>query len=144
MNAIELIQLLIDFGLVILILMVQIIIYPSFLYYHSSDLHKWHPIYTGKITVIVAPLMITQLVLAAYVLVINRAYSITEITSLTLITINWLLTMLVFIPLHQKIDQDASNQQTQLRLLNYNWIRVALFCLVFIVHSVAFYAQVDN
>lgn len=144
MNAIELIQLLIDFGLVTLIWMVQIIIYPSFLYYGNRDLSRWHPVYTGKITVIVAPLMIAQLVLAAYVLVVNSAYTVTEITTLTLICINWLLTMLVFIPLHQKIDQNAGNQQTQQRLVNFNWIRVALFCLVFIIHFTAFYLYIDN
>ncbi|MFT7429007.1 MAG: hypothetical protein ACI9IZ_001504, partial [Nonlabens sp.] len=42
MNYLDLLQLLVDFGLVVLIWIVQLIIYPSFLYYGSKTLNKWH------------------------------------------------------------------------------------------------------
>lgn len=138
MNVLDLIQLLIDFGLVILIWMVQIIIYPSFLFYNSDSLSNWHSIYTGKITVIVAPLMIAQIVLAAYLLVSASTYSASEIIALSLIAINWFLTMLVFIPLHQKIDQSPGHIETQIKLVQYNWVRVLLFCAVFLIHGYSF------
>lgn len=141
MNVLDHIQLLIDFGLVILIWMVQIIIYPSFLFYKSDSLSNWHPIYTGKITIIVAPLMIAQIILASYLLVDTSTYNATEITALVLIAINWLLTMLVFIPLHQKIDQLPDHQDTQIKLVQYNWIRVLLFCAVFFIHVYTWYAM---
>lgn len=58
---IDLVRLLLDFGLVVLIWIVQLVIYPSLCYYQDKDLAKWHKIYTQRIGVIVGPLMIAQL-----------------------------------------------------------------------------------
>jgi len=138
MNFLDLLQLLVDFGLVVLIWIVQLIIYPSFLYYDSNSLGKWHKIYTGRITVIVAPLMIAQIALAAYLLVIKGDFAIFEIIALVFISVNWLITMFVFIPLHEQIDTDSDDRKVQLRLVYFNWWRVLLFCLVFMVHMIHF------
>ena len=136
MNGIILIKLLIDFGLVVLILMVQNIIYPSFLHYTSKKLSTWHPLYTRKITVIVAPLMVAQLGISVYLMVTRQLYSIIEITDLLLIAINWLLTMLVFISLHEKIDLDSTDRNIQIKLVKYNRVRVLLFCTIFILNFI--------
>ncbi len=60
----DLLRLLVDMGLLILTWLVQLVIYPSFLYYDATDLKKWHSIYTGRITFVVLPLMLTQLLVA--------------------------------------------------------------------------------
>ena len=57
----QLIRLLLDFGLMVLIWIVQLVIYPGLCYYKNEDLGKWHKIYTQRIGVIVGPLMIAQL-----------------------------------------------------------------------------------
>ena len=57
---IEVFKFCVDFGLLVLILMVQVIVYPSFLHFSKTNLIKWHQSYTPKITTIVAPLMIAQ------------------------------------------------------------------------------------
>ena len=59
-------QLIVDFGLLVLIWIVQLIIYPSFLYYKSKNLMVWHQKYTERIAVIVLPLMLMQLAIAIY------------------------------------------------------------------------------
>ncbi|WP_298950515.1 hypothetical protein [uncultured Nonlabens sp.] len=136
MNAIILTKLLIDFGLVVLIWMVQIIIYPSFLHYTSEKLTEWHPLYTRKITSIVAPLMLAQLGFSVYLMVTQQTYSFFDIIDLSLIATNWLLTMLVFISLHEKIDKDSTDRDIQVKLVNYNWIRVLLFCSIFVINAI--------
>lgn len=134
MSILQLIQLLIDFGLVVLIWMVQLIIYPSFLRYESQSLGKWHLTYTGRITVIVAPLMIAQIAVAAYLLINSGSYHYLEIIALGLIILNWLLTFSIFIPFHEKIDKNPADRKVQRRLVQSNWMRVVLFCLTFVCH----------
>ena len=57
------ITLLVDIGLVVLIWMVQLIVYPSFTFYSKENLVNWHQKYTARIAVIVIPLMFLQLIL---------------------------------------------------------------------------------
>ncbi|MFT6745260.1 MAG: hypothetical protein ACJAR8_001821, partial [Bacteroidia bacterium] len=59
-------RLIVDFGLVVLIWMVQLIVYPSFLFYKDTELITWHTKYTPRITKIVAPLMFAQLSLSVF------------------------------------------------------------------------------
>ncbi|MEO1009857.1 MAG: hypothetical protein AAFX53_01035 [Bacteroidota bacterium] len=58
----EILRLLCDFGLVVLIWSVQLIIYPSFQFYNPIELLLWHGIYVHRITYVVLPLMVGQLV----------------------------------------------------------------------------------
>ena len=58
---IEITRLLLDFGLCILIWMVQLIVYPSFLFFSDNNLFTWHKTYTKAIALIVMPLMLGQL-----------------------------------------------------------------------------------
>jgi hypothetical protein len=56
---------LIDFGLVVLLWLVQWIIYPSFLQVAPERLVKWHAQYTQRMGYIVMPLMFGQLFIRA-------------------------------------------------------------------------------
>ena len=58
---IDIIRLLVDFGLLVLIWIIQLIIYPSFLFYRAKELITWHKMYTKAIALIVIPLMLGQL-----------------------------------------------------------------------------------
>ena len=58
---IEITRLLLDFGLCILIWMVQLVVYPSFLFFSFNNLFTWHKTYTKAIALIVIPLMLGQL-----------------------------------------------------------------------------------
>ena len=50
-----------DFGLLVLIWMVQLVVYPGFKYYQRERLLEWHARYTSRISYIVGPLMLGQL-----------------------------------------------------------------------------------
>ncbi len=125
----ELIRLLIDMGLLILTWLVQLVIYPSFLYYTSTDLKKWHSIYTRRITIVVLPLMLSQLLVAIIGLyfIINWQ----SILYFFVILATWGLTFLRAIPLHLEIEKSPNQNIIQQLLQVHTW-RTVLWTLVFI------------
>jgi hypothetical protein len=124
--------LLVDFGLVILIWMVQLIIYPSFVYYTKEDLFTWHQKYTNRIAIIVVPLMLTQLVLAFFAVFYQANF--TTIFTLLIVFFLWIFTFLGFAPLHFKISEGKHNHKLLQLLIQRNWIRTFLWSILFIFH----------
>lgn len=124
-------SILIDFGLVVLIFMVQLTIYPSFLHFKRENLVNWHKIYTGRIALIVAPLMIIQLLLSLYTFVIE--INIYNSIVLIAITAVWISTMLQFVPIHGKISRSTHSVEDLEKLVFKNWIRVFLWTLILII-----------
>lgn len=124
-------RLLVDFGLVVLIWLVQLCIYPAFTYFETNNLKKWHSTYTGRITLVVLPLLLTQLMLSVY-----QFYE--EITTLTttyliLVVLSWLMTFLVYVPLHRKIDIEKNCLTYSKKLVKLNWWRVILWIIIFLI-----------
>jgi len=126
------IQLLVDFGLVVLIWIVQLIIYPGFLHYTKENLHKWHKYYTIRIAVIVIPLMFAQLIIGIWD--VFQSVSIESITYLSLVLFLWIHTFLVFAPRHQRIAKNTFDEQLLSELVKKNWIRTAAWTLIFVLH----------
>lgn len=125
------IRLLFDFGLLILIWMVQLVIYPSFLYYSNDDLLAWHRLYTQRISYVVLPLMAGQLGLAVFQL--YGFISWYSILSLLIIGILWGITFLQFVPLHNAIAQKEFDKKILLALVKNNWLRTFLWTVLFIL-----------
>ncbi len=134
LSTLHFVQLLVDVGLVVLILLVQLIIYPSFLFYDRSALIKWHHIYTKRIAIIVAPLMITQLVLVIYILLNNLVVNIYNITISLIIIAIWGVTFAIFVPLHSKISSNSYVTKDLHKLVSFNWIRVLLWIFILILN----------
>lgn len=127
----ELVRILVDFGLVVLIWLVQLCIYPAFTYFEEKDLQKWHATYTWRITLVVLPLMFTQLLVSIYQLFV-------DINSFTLsyfflVILTWILTFTIYVPLHQKIDTQKNKILTSSKLVSLNWWRVFLWMLIFLL-----------
>lgn len=123
-------RLLLDFGLVVLIWMVQIIVYPGFTFYSKKDLGSWHKTYTARLPVIVVPLMLGQLIVAGWMLLMNPSFY--TIGSLLIIVLLWLLTFLIFVPLHQHITKDPGNNKAIVQLVSKNWLRTVLWTILFL------------
>lgn len=123
-------QLIVNFGLVVLIWMVQLIVYPSFLHYKKENLIPWHQKYTQKITVIVVPLMLFQLALAIYFAFQNLSVT-TIISSLTILFL-WGFTFTSFAPVHFKISSGKHTQKDLYLLVKRNWWRTFLWSALFI------------
>ena len=134
--SILLIRLLLDFGLLVLIWLVQLVIYPSFLYYEQNNLKRWHEKYTQKITYVVLPLMMGQLIITTVHLYDN--FSTFTLGSFLIIIALWIMTFLIFVPLHSKISNNENNLSSIHQLIRLNWIRTLLWSGLF-VSSLLYY-----
>ncbi|WP_084273348.1 hypothetical protein [Maribacter antarcticus] len=119
-----------DFGLLVLIWMVQLVIYPSFTYFSRNDLIRWHRIYVQRISYIVIPLMLGQTLLAIYQLYLTS--SLYTAGSVVLILFVWMLTFLLFVPRHNAVSNVRFDENTLSELVSYNWSRTALWSIIFI------------
>ena len=122
---------LVGFGLVIFIWTIQLVVYPSFRYFPSDCLLKWHGVYTGAVSIIVVPLMVTQVVLHGWRLC--DEFALVRLLIFILVLSAWLVTFLIFVPLHNKISSDRELTQSLANLVSYNWVRTVLWSLIFLV-----------
>ncbi len=127
----DLFRLLVDFGFFVLIWAVQLVIYPSFNFYSKENLYIWHNSCTVRVSFIVVPIMLSQLILASV-----QLYKIQDwytILSMLIIIALWLLTFLIFVPLHQSIDKNQPIKNACAKLVSKNWMRTVLWTLLFLL-----------
>jgi hypothetical protein len=124
------IQTLIDFGIVVLLWLVQLVIYPGFLRVETSQLVSWHQTYTFRVSFVIMPLLLTQLALAVAAVFAGGVFWLDGII-LTLVLICWALTFFVSVPLHRKIDAGDVSAATRVALIRTNWPRTILWTLIF-------------
>ena len=135
----ETFELLFDFGLLVLIWMVQLIVYPSFRYYISENLIVWHQTYTGRIALVVVPLMFGQLGIALYQVYLR--FETLSIIKLALVAFVWVFTFAYFAPSHGKISNGETSQERLSRLVSWNWWRTLAWTLVTIL---SLYKMIDR
>ena len=125
---IEITRLVLDVGLLVLIWMIQLIVYPSFLFYTAKELIAWHKMYTKAIALIVIPLMLGQLGIAIYqVFLLQNTYTL---TSIILVVFLWGITLLKFAPMHQQISDGNTHVQLLKKLVQNNWIRTLIWTIL--------------
>lgn len=129
--SIDILRIVLDFGLLVLIWIVQRIIYPGFQYYHTDDLIVWHRKYTLRIGFIVAPLMIGQLGISLVQVFLTT--SIYTIVSLILIVLVWISTFLQFVPIHTNISKGVFSEEQLRSLVGKNWLRTILWTVLFLM-----------
>jgi len=122
---------LLDFGMVVILWLVQLVIYPSFLTCDLTKLVAWHRVYTRRVAWIIIPLMFTQLPLVAWLSWKNPGSA--NIGSLTALLACWILTFGVSVPLHRKIDAGGTSANTVQRLIRTNWPRTLLWSMAFLL-----------
>lgn len=121
-----------DFGLFVLIWMVQLIAYPGFRFFQKSDLFPWHEYYTKVITFFVVPLMFGQLGLHLFGMIKSNFHWIQIVSFVMIITV-WLVTFLKAVPLHARISAGENLQESITNLIRVNWLRTILWTLVFML-----------
>lgn len=126
----ELIRLLVDFGLLVLIWMVQLLVYPSFLLFSDEGLVSWHKKYTPRISFIVVPLMLGQLML--YGALLQEEKTLYSIGSFILVLLVWLITFTVFVPRHKSIGNGVYTQKMLADLVGFNWVRTSIWTVLFL------------
>jgi hypothetical protein len=123
-------RLLFDFGMLVLIWMVQLIIYPSFKFYQPDDLLNWYEDYMTAISIIVIPLMLGKLITTGIQFFKKR--NVYTIISMVLIALVWASTFLQFVPMHNAIAAGDTSQELLQNLVSTNWIRTILWTLIFV------------
>ena len=120
---------LVDFGMCVVLWLVQLVIYPSFLRLESSELIAWHKAYTFRVSFVILPLMFGQLALS--ILSVVGDASILEWTAFAFVLVCWILTFFVSVPLHRKIEQNDITRETRQKLITTNWPRTILWSVIF-------------
>jgi hypothetical protein len=117
----------ISWGLLILIWLVQLIIYPGFHRIPSELFVSFHRWYVIRISAVVLPLMLAELILTVWWIVFIN-YSLASYTSGFLVIIIWLSTFLLQVPIHNQLQQGKEDKLIR-RLVATNWIRTAAWSL---------------
>ncbi len=138
MNLLIIIHLLSNSFLIAIIYQTQLITYPTFLEISTKKFNKYHTNYVNVITYLVAPFMILELSTLVVIIFYNKDFLL--IKSLLILTVIWLVTFIVMVPIHNNISKKYESSQIR-RLINYNWIRTVLWTLKFIV---VFYLLYDK
>lgn len=129
----------VDFGLVVLIWLVQLIIYPGFAYYSPAELALWHPRYTNLITLIVGPLMLAQLGLYAWAL--HSRFDLLTFLGAGLVVVTWVSTAVQAIPLHNQISAGLDVAVAVTNLVRVNWVRTLAWTVLFGLDLLALYGR---
>ena len=124
-------RLLFDFGLVVLIWLVQLIIYPTFSQIASTNLVRWHKRYTTNLGFVVIPLMFGQLGVSIWQVFLDA--NLFTITSLFMVVSLWAITFVWFVPLHNAVASSAFSERLAEKLVMRNWLRTFLWTLLFVL-----------
>lgn len=128
---------LVDFGMVVVLWLVQLVIYPSFLRIDSNRLVKWHQAYTFRVSFVIMPLMLAQLAIAVAA-VFSAAVSWLDGLVLALVLLCWALTFFVSVPLHRRIDAGDLSESTRQALVRTNWPRTLIWTFIFCLGAADF------
>lgn len=128
MTTASFIHVVIDALMVGVIFVVQFVAYPGFSYFSRSGLEKWHPVYVRNIGMIVLPLMLGQLCLGSFWLFSKPGPG--SAVYLGGVCLLWVITFLIFVPLHRKIRLNIHQRADLILLVRYNWIRTLLWCFL--------------
>ncbi len=114
-------------ALVGLIWTVQLVHYPLFAQVGVESFKEYHKRHTNQITWIVAPLMLSELLTAAWLAFAARQDA-WFMASLVPLAFNWLSTWRVQVPLHDKLATGFEVRVHQ-RLVSSNWWRTVAWSL---------------
>ena len=129
MSEINTIRIIIDSLLFMLILLVQLIIYPAFHNINVEVFSEWHHSYMQKISIIVGPLMLIQ-----PVIIISQClthYTFLFYLSIIMILIVWIVTFIYSVPCHNLLQQEGYDKVIVDKLIITNWLRTIpwMICL---------------
>lgn len=117
--------------MVVILWLVQLVIYPSFLVCDLSKLAEWHRAYTRRVGWVIIPIMFIQLPLLAW---LNyQAPSGANLAALICVMACWGLTFGVSVPLHRKMDRGDTSSKTVQCLIRTNWPRTILWTAAFVL-----------
>lgn len=117
----------VSWGLLILIWLVQLIVYPGFQRILPEAFASYHQWYVKRIAYVVLPLMIAELALTAG-WVLSDNFSTASVLSSFFVFIVWLSTLALQVPIHNQLKIGKDDILIR-RLVATNWIRTTAWSL---------------
>lgn len=130
LEKVYLIQMLACFSMVSVIWMVQLLVYPNFRWVTPANFRSFHQFHTEKITWVVGPLMLIEILSAGYLCF--HSSNLFWTLNLFSVGILWLLTALISVPIHHQLTEageDSRRTQLMTQLIRTNWYRTLLWSL---------------
>jgi hypothetical protein len=125
----------VSWGLLTLIWLVQIIIYPGLLRIPSKEFVNYHTWYTIRITAIVFPLMIGEVMITVGWLILDKVTVFSAVAAFFVVFI-WLSTFTLQVPIHKKL-QSGKDKTLIKRLVKTNWIRTFAWSMKTVAVTIA-------
>ena len=129
------IHLIFDTGVLILIWLVQLVIYPGLAAMKDQQLQAWHPVYTCRVTIVVLPLMMGQLIISILHVMISG--KTTAMLSLLIVIIMWGITFGKAVPLHNQVETSGSPTSIIAQLIRVNWYRTIGWTIAWFISIMA-------
>lgn len=104
---------------------VQLILYPAFAQINSPQFQAFHANHSEKITFIVGPMMVIEILTAAALVYFSKDSGFFIFNLLAIILI-WLCTFFLSVPIHAALEKTADYQLMD-QLVKTNWPRTLLW-----------------
>jgi hypothetical protein len=104
---------------------IQIVHYPSFHYIDKLSFTNFHNFHERRISIIVMPLMLIELI-TSIALYIHNMWSIIFALNLLIVGLIWCSTFFVQVPIHSILSKKKDKNLIE-KLVNTNWIRTFLW-----------------
>ena len=118
------IQLLCSFFMCGLIWVIQMVHYPAFNFVNEDHFTSFENFHTTRITLIVVPVMLIELVSACILALIDM--NVVSLTNLFLLVLIWLVTFTCSVPCHTGLRKSKSTKLIK-KLIATNWLRTFLW-----------------
>jgi hypothetical protein len=127
MSALMIANIALGWGLLVLIWLVQIIVYPGFRHIPPEGFRDYHRWYTLRIGAVVTPLMLGE-AMAAAAWLWTRPQAFPAYLSAAAVVVVWGSTFGLQVPIHRRLQHGKNDALIQ-RLVATNWIRTAAWSL---------------
>ena len=107
---------------------VQLVHYPTFFFIDEQKSYDFQKFHMSRISYIVMPAMTTELFSGIYIFIYSNMAidSNLFLLALTILIINWIITALVFVKMHNKLLINYKIEIISL-LVKWNWLRTLLW-----------------
>lgn len=126
LNSVLIANIFCSFALFGLIWCVQMVHYPFFLRSDQINFIEHIAFHKNRISFIVVPLMITELVTSGILAFLSEQHAVLNIFGFIIIILIWLVTFTIQVPLHGKLSNGYDKPAAQ-KLIKTNWIRTILW-----------------
>jgi hypothetical protein len=129
MTAVEASRLL-SFGMLVLIWLVQLVIYPAFGAVGVERFADWHAGYTRRVAWVVGPLMLGQAGAIGRLLWVRL--SVCGLLAAAAVAVAWVATAAWAVPLHDRLQARGAEGALVAKLVRGNWVRTVAWTLAFV------------